>query len=118
MESAPPPVITPEQRKDFAGVDEKLDSSRASSVTQDVNGTEKDGTEADEKTKISRSASIAEDPQTTKDETSTNQAERVTTNDEEVYLTGFKLLIVLASLTLVFFLVLLDMSIISTVRMI
>ena len=89
MESEIPPVISLEQRKDFAETEAKLESSKVSSVADDAG-------ETNEKAEGLQS----------------EQSIR----DEHVYLTGVKLVVVLASVTLVFFLVLLDMSIISTVR--
>ena len=68
----------------------------------------------------SQSNAIGEKPKTqmtSPKELGTESAETQDTNSEEYqYVTGFKLTIIMVSMTLIFFLVMLDLSIITTVR--
>ena len=88
MESEATLVTTLEQRRDLIEAEKKPESSNESSTTHDV---------GDAQTK----ENVAQDEQAT--------------SDGPTHLSGVKMLSMLASLTLVFFLVLLDVSIISTV---
>ena len=68
----------------------------------------------------SQSNAIGEKPKTqmtNPKELGTESAETQDTDSEEYqYVTGFKLAIIMVSMTLIFFLVMLDLSIITTVR--
>lgn len=84
-----PPIITPQQRKDFAEAEEKPEELKASSIVDDAGNTRENAEKLQDEKAV---------------------------HEEHIYLTGVRLVAVLASVTLVFFLVLMDMSIITTVR--
>ncbi|KAI9703447.1 MAG: hypothetical protein M1820_005920 [Bogoriella megaspora] len=105
MESEVPPVITLEQRKDFVDTDEQPRHSNESFIAPNL--------DIKEKPENSKTSSVVQDGDDTQEKANVTE-ENQAISDEHVFLTGPKLLVVLASVTLVFFLVLLDMSIIST----